>query len=450
MINAVPRGTRGETAMVIRHLDGTGSAELDAAPVGELLAQIATLPDLTRIDVYPDITRKIWGFPSGVSTISAGRDPIVYPMAVPDVACGFLVVATGVPATSWHFETRHRFLEALIHQIGVGSPNRAPVRIDLDAVFSIGAAALGPPTGFDDTDVVEQTTNCIPRPDLVLAPARADLAAEAGSAAGHFVCLYAADPATTDSGVEPGEIVLVVHTGAPALREQFFTTHVLPMAELCVNEQLLPLDAIEQGLFGLPLSHPLASEFLSLTACSVHWGQANRQLVADRILDLMAAHAPPAIQRARLIRHVGHCSYQVHPTAQGASVTTARGVQPLTAHRDGLAVPAPPTFITGGSHTLAYLVHPGPRAGEHGNSCPHGTPQWTPLHTPASITTSPHTRPDPARIEAVAANTSPDHDYQRRHLINLEATITALTNLGIATPAARLAPLVNYRELRHD
>ncbi|MGH3999364.1 MAG: hypothetical protein ACRDTJ_18130, partial [Pseudonocardiaceae bacterium] len=194
MTNIAPRGTRARTATVIRHLDGTGSAELDAASVGELLAQIATLPDLTRIDVYPDITRKTWGFPSGITTISAGRDPTVYPMAVPDVACGFLVVATGIPATSWHLTSRHRFLHALLRHIGVGSPDRAPVRIDLDAVFTLGAAALGPPTGFDhDTDLVEQTTNCTPRPDLVLAQARADLAAEAGSVAGHFVCLYAAD-----------------------------------------------------------------------------------------------------------------------------------------------------------------------------------------------------------------------------------------------------------------
>lgn len=71
-----PRGTRVGTTTVIRHLDATGSAELDAAPVGDLLAQLTTLPDLTRIDVYPDITRKTWGFPSGVSTISAGRDPV--------------------------------------------------------------------------------------------------------------------------------------------------------------------------------------------------------------------------------------------------------------------------------------------------------------------------------------------------------------------------------------
>lgn len=50
----------------------------------------------------------------------------------------------------------------------------------------------------------------------------------------------------------------------------------------------------------------------------------------------------------------------------------------------------------------------------------------------------------------MVANTSPALDYQRRHLINLEATITALTELSIATPVARLAPLVNYREPRYD
>jgi len=447
----MPRSTRGKIAAIFRHLDDTGSVELDAAPVGELLAQVAGLPDLIQIDVYPDVTGKPWGFPSGVATISAGPDPVVYPMAVPDVACGFLVVATGISATSWPIEHRRRFLEAMAARIGVDSPDRDPVGIDLDAVFTTGAAALGPPTGFDhDEGLVELTTDCTPRPDLVLAQARADLVAEAGSVAGHFVSLYVADPLRPDSGVETGEVVLIVHTGAPALGEQFSTTHVLPMATLCLDDELFPLEAIEHGLFGLPLSHPLASEFLSLTACAVHWGHANRRLVADRILDLLAIHAPPATRRAWLVRHVGHCSYQVHFAGDGASVTTARGVQPLIAHRLGQPVAAPPTFITGGSHTHAYLVCPGPQASEHGDRCPHGTPQWTPAHTPAAIAASPLTTLDNTRIDAVVANTSPTRDYQLRHLINLEATITALTTLGIATPVARLAPLVNYREPRYD
>lgn len=438
-------------AVVVRHLDATGSAELDAAPVGRLLTQVAALPDLARIDVYPDVTSKTWGFPAGITTLAAGPDPIVYPMAVPDVACGFLVVATGILAKRWSFWRRTSFLDALTRHIGAASAHRTPVRMDVDAVFAIGAVALGSPSRFDQDDhVVEQTTTCTPRPDLVLPETRADLAAQAGSVAGHFISLYAADPLTGESGVEPGEVVLIVHTGAPALREQFFSTHVLPMAQLCIEHELLPLETIERGLFGLPLSHPLTCEFLGLTACAVNWGQANRQLVADRILGLLAHHAPSASGRARLIRHVGHCSYQLNSHPGGTEVATARGIQPLTVHRDGSHAAAPPTFITGGSHTHAYLAKAGPRAQEHGGACPHGTPQWTPAHTSAEISSSPLTAPDAARMDAVVSNTSQARDHQRRHLINLETTITALAKLGIAIPVARLAPLVNYREPRYD
>lgn len=84
---AARQSSRG-AALVTRHLDATGAAELNsAAPVGELLAHVAALPDLTRIDVYPDVTRKTWGFPAGITTLATGSDPIVYPMAVPGRWC---------------------------------------------------------------------------------------------------------------------------------------------------------------------------------------------------------------------------------------------------------------------------------------------------------------------------------------------------------------------------
>ncbi|MGH3622345.1 MAG: RtcB family protein [Sciscionella sp.] len=348
--------TTATRAVVARHLDATGAAELVAAPVSDLLNQVAALPSMSRIDVYPDITGKTWGFPAGITTVSSGADPIVYPMAVPDVACGFLTVATGIPAFAWSASRKQEFLDAVVRAISVDSPHRAPVRMDLDAVFAAGAAALPAPAFVRNETIVEQTTTCVPRPELVLPTARADLAAEAGSVAGHFISLYAAHPMHPDADLEPGEVVLVVHTGAPALREQWLTSHALPMAQMCLDQDLLPPEVIEQGLFGLPLSHPLATEFLGLAACAVHWGQANRQLVANRILHLLTDHAPAPAGQVRLIRHVGHCCYQVHHTPACAAVTTARGIQPLTVHRDRRQAPAPSTFITGGSHTHAYLV----------------------------------------------------------------------------------------------
>lgn len=448
------RGEGREPASVIRHLDATGSAELAGSPVAGLIRQVASLPDIRRIDVYPDITRKTWGFPAGITTTAQGTDPIVYPMAVPDIACGFLVAATGITAAALPRGRRGACLRAITEAVGVASAFRRRLGLDLDAVFVSGASAL-PPGEFDPgeygTGLSERDDACAPRPDLVTTATRRALADQAGSAAGHFISLYSAEPLTSDGPVEADELVLIVHTGAPVLRDEMMASHAVQIAEECVRRELLSLNLIEQGLFGLPLSHALSQEYLGLTACAANWGYANRRIVADRLLSLLEDQVTtPGSRQPRLLRHVSHCSLRVRLSPVEAEIATARGIQPLTAERAKQPVPAPATFVTGGSHTHAYLVVPGPRAAEHGSACPHGTPQWEPARVPSNLAASPLIDPAISRTGQVAANTSPDAAYQRRHLINIETTITALTELGIAIPVARLKPLINYREPRYD
>jgi hypothetical protein len=378
-------------------------------------------------------------------------------MAAPDVACGFNVIATGLLAQHWTGRQRQDIYTGLVAAVAAGSPRRAVTGLDLDTVLAEGLPGVPAPGEYAYGDrVPEQQPGFTPDPVLVTARCRAALTEQAGSVAGHFISLYEVgeviDPAHADA-LLPGEVILIVHTGAPALRAQIDRTHTVPMAARCLDEDYLPPELIEAGLFGVPVSDPLAAEFLTLTACAVNYGFANRHIVAERILALLARHAARSqrIADARLIRHVGHCAY--HPGTQTggtAAVVTSRGIQPTAWTGDAAGLPGQPmTFITGSDLTHAYLVTAGPRASEYGWRCGHGTPQWVTAAPPPHLDDPAWISPGLMLARAPCANTTPDHARIRSDMINLEATIAAMRASGMATPAARLLPLMNYQEHRH-
>ena len=442
------------------HCDAYLTAAFLASPLAELLRAVAGLPTVAQVEVFPDIAAKTVGVPTGVVVTTQGPDPMVLPTAVPDVACGFAVIATGIDARAWNVGQAREVFADITTAIGVTSPTRRAPRIDIEQVLTEGAAALGAPDRYLAHPALTEQPPRPGHPGLLPAGLRRALADHAGSVAGHFISLYTAHPLPTTAHagdhatVVEGELVLVVHTGAPAIRAWAYDALFAPIAARCLHLGLIGPELVAaHQLFGLPASDPLSRAFLQMADTAVCYGYANRQLVADTVLAVLDSHRPARIGPPRLLRHTGHGWYHHTPERPDAMVRSGRGIQPLTGHQ----APPPVTFVTGGERTHAYLFNPGRKAASTGGLIGHGTPMWTPRRIPPHLRqqAGPATLATLIRSVAAAAarshtNTAHDRRTWRRDLINLELAAASLEATGLARRAARLMPWANYKEKHVD
>ncbi|WP_370148024.1 RtcB family protein [Streptacidiphilus sp. EB129] len=429
-----------------------------ASELFPLLGSVASLPSVTGpVEVFPDVTRKRFGFPSGTVVNCGGSDPFVFPTAVPDVACGFNVVATGLDVSGWTQQRKAALLGRIAAAIGVDSPDRERLpQVDLDAVLRGGVAAVADRSGYAwDPTATEQHVDWEPLPGVLSEECLERAAALAGSVTGHFVAFYTVgevldDPSSVRPALFPGELLVVVHTGAPMIREFMYWRHYLPIAQKCLDQGYVPVDLVEDyGLYGVPATDPVAREFLRVVSCAVMYGYANRHIVADRILRVLDRHAgkAPRPTHPRLVRHVGHGAFEA---GADGGIRSRRGVQPSVG-ADAGATPTT-TFITGGEYTHAYLMAQGPRAGDAGGRIGHGTPMWQPGSVPTHVLELERATDLGAVLTAgrqAAGNTPFDAAEFWRDAINLEAVASSLESTGLARRQVRLLPFANYKERDH-
>lgn len=450
---------RGGAGTIRIYADEFLVAALLSSGLLALLERVATLPSVQGpVEVFPDVAEKPFGFPAGTVVTSAGDEPFVYPTAVPDVACGYDVVATGVDSQGWTPSRAADLLASLAEGLGVRSPCRVPIRhVPIDAVLADGLAAVPRARNYDDSvELHEQRSDWRPDPSLLSTACREALAALLGSVTGHFVTLYKVDrcfaAVHSGRGVQTGEIVAVIHTGAPTIRAYAYEHFFVPIAERCLERGDIDPDLIaEHGLYGIPIGERLARDFLSLTSCAGHYGYVNRHLVTERVLHLLDAATPAGDRLAdpELLRHTSHAAFE---PGRGGTIVSRRGVQPLRTP-DAQTSHTALAFITGGPRTHAYLVAAAEQSDVASWRCGHGTPMWTPDGIPPHLV-------DPceavdldvlaATAPDVAANTPYDPREFWRDAINLESVIASMQRTRLATRVACLHPLVNYRERHLD
>jgi tRNA-splicing ligase RtcB len=411
------------------HTDARLTRHFDASPLRPVIDQVAALPTVESVDVFADIAPKTLGIPSGVVLTTAGPDPMLYPTAVTDIACGFAVIATGIDPSQWDQARRRQIFDDMCTAVAVTSPARTPPAIDIEAVLTTGLEALPPPGRYSHGPGTDQPASLLGDPALFDGQMRRLLAEHAGSVAGHFIALYTAEPfPRAPTSLVHGELVLVVHTGAPAIRAWAYQHLFTPIAERCLALHLVEPHLVgEHQLFGLPLRDPLSQTFLRMAATAVLYGYATRHLTTETILNVLDRHHPARMTDPRLIRHNGHGWYEHQPQR----IRSGRGIQTLT--------PPQQALIVGGDRTHAYLF----QAGHHSNGLlSHGVPMWTHPHQ-----TAPALLPDPRTLPA---NTSPNPDTWREAALNLELVRTSLETTGHATPTVRLMPWANYKETHVD
>lgn len=422
-------------APVVVHADVCLTGHYNASPLRHVINHVATLPTVTQVDVWADIAPKTLGVPTGVAiTTSAvdGHEPMVYPTAVTDIACGFAVIATGIDPTGWSRTQAERVFTDICAAIGVTSPDRIAPVVDTEAVLTAGLAALPDPVGYNSGHGAEQ-------PDLTGDPSLFDLdmrrllAEHAGSVTGHFVAFYTAQRLTPMADVNDEELVLVVHTGAPAIRAWAYEHVFAPMARRCLELRLIdPRLVGRHHLFGLPASEALSRTFLRFADTAVLYGYATRHLCAETILDTLARHRPRRIASPRLLRHTGHGWYSHRPSW----LRSGRGIQPMIGPEGDARL----SLVVGADRTHSYLVLPGPASHTTGGLVGHGIPMWDHQHPPTN-------QSDPAHL---FANTPLDFQLWRNGVTNLALTMASLATTGLALPAVRLLPWANYKELYVD
>jgi RNA-splicing ligase RtcB len=435
---------RPSEALCVRaYADEYLGSRLIGSELPERLSRLALAPGVSGpIELYPDVTIKTAGFPAGMAACF-GSDPYIYPLAAPDLGCGYDVVALGRLGAEAGELTSDDF-DGLVRSIAIGSPDRVRLALDIRSAMR---------TGLDDVNAslysyeyaVPEGGNSWPASVDEFSPQAFErIADRLGSAAGHFVSVYSVESILDERAaavIDKDELVVVVHIGSAPVRDLLASTLLPELAEASISRYGVEPDLVMCGMFGVPLASDHARRFLGAAMAARNFGWINRHAVAQTVVTQLERAGRPGRSIPRLLRHVDHVAFEQD---EHAKVITRRGVQPL--HHD-----SPLTFVTGGEHTHAYLCLAGLEVGSFGARCGHGTPMWRhdevpsrafDLHTPIDIEKA------RAWTAAMFTNRSVDWAQWTSDISNLELLITYMEEAKMATRAARLKPIMNYHELR--
>src|SRR5712692_8890389 len=103
------------TGTVRTYSDDHLSAAFGASPLAGLLATVASLPTVTAVEVFPDVAAKSFGVPTGVA-----------------------VTTTGIAPACWNTRQASEVFADVAAAIGVTSPARWALGIDIDAILARG------------------------------------------------------------------------------------------------------------------------------------------------------------------------------------------------------------------------------------------------------------------------------------------------------------------------
>ncbi|MEU4555107.1 RNA-splicing ligase RtcB [Micromonospora violae] len=425
-------------------LGGEFLGPLLASPLRDRLARVAQLPYVHGpVVVHPDVSVKPFGFPAGIALHT--EPGWLYPLSAPDMGCGYLVVDSGITVDPDEMDrtAMASAYDGMLRQIAVDSPDRPDASCHVRDVLVGGLDALAAPAAFTTSAAPAEEHNDWPTELALLDPDFTDttLQRSLGSAAGHFVACYVVQQPLRPSTPSTGRIIVVVHVGAAPIRDHLNRRGLfLDLAQDAVHSGIsLEHDAAD-GLFAVDLDSTRGRALLGTAMAARNFGYANRQIVADRVIQALTAALPTAVVAPAVqLRHVDHTAFEQVDDA----IRARRGLQPLHAAR--------PVFITGGEHTHAYLCHSGDDTAVSDGVCCHGAPVRETPAVPPSVWDRPDLDVSPGAlrgwVDTMTANTRFDESRFWADLGNIEGVIGQLASLGIARPAARLRQLMNYREL---
>lgn len=400
---------------------------LTAAGLDVQLDTICGLPGVEDVHVFPDVTVKPWGFPSGL--VIHSRD-FLYPLAVPDPGSGYHVSTLPFTRAELSMGDVEAVYQAILSAADPRLRRREGASIDIDRVLDEGLAYGG--TG---APALLPRRRCS---GLFDDGFKVDLHGSLGGADGHYVAVQwvqeVLDPdLASRQGLEAGQLVLIIHIGARPMREYIYLRYGMPAAEESLQEGISTGEQVAAGMFAVPRASPWGEAYLGCAMASANFGYFNRRLVHRNVQAAIAAmlRAPEEdlARRACMLQHQHHTELAAGDLGR---VTASRGVQRV----EGGAL----AYVAGGEFGPSYLMTAADRAIDFGNLCGHGIPEWQPTReaTERAADCVPH-------AAAATANAPFDLETYLRDVGNLEETAAHTANIGMARPVARLYPLINFR-----
>ncbi|MGE5858588.1 MAG: RtcB family protein [Solirubrobacterales bacterium] len=356
----------------------------------EQLQNVATLPGIVEAAMAMPDVHQGYGFPVGGVAATEPPDGVISPGGVGyDINCGVRLLA--LPLTEGELGDRR---EALVHEIsrqvpaGMGGRGRLAVHgAELDRVLTEGAAAVVEHHGIGVQDDLEHTESVgrLPGAD----PGRlSDRARDRGAgqlgtmgAGNHFIELQRVerviDPVAAEAfGLRSDQVTVLIHSGSRGLGHQVCTDYVKRMdAALSRHRIVLP----DRQLACAPLSSPEGQAYLGAMSCAANFAWANRQTMAHRVREAVAAV---------IGRRDARDTRQVYDVAHNVAKLEEYGGRVLCVHRKGATrafpagsdeIPADyreigqPVFIPGSMGTASFVLvgRPGSVERSFGSSC-HG------------------------------------------------------------------------------
>jgi tRNA-splicing ligase RtcB (3'-phosphate/5'-hydroxy nucleic acid ligase) len=356
----------------------------------EQLQNVATLPGIVQPALAMPDVHQGYGFPVGGVAATEPPDGVISPGGVGyDINCGVRLLAApfGVDELGGR-------RTALVHKIsrlvpaGAGRGGRLAVHgTGLDRVMREGARAvverhrLGTPEDVERTESEGRLPGADPA--HVSERARARGAAQLGTmgSGNHFIEVQAVERVLDEAaagvlGLAEGQVTVLIHSGSRGFGHQICTDYVKRMdAALRRYGIVLP----DRQLACAPVTSPEGRAYLGAMACAANFAWANRQTMAHRVREAIAAAiGPAAADRTRQVYDVAHNVAKFEP----------HGDRTLCVHRKGATrafppgspeIPAvyrsvgQPVFIPGSMGTASFVLvgRPGSMERSFGSAC-HG------------------------------------------------------------------------------
>jgi hypothetical protein len=412
--------------------------------MAERVTRIARLPYLNGpVTLYPDASSKPFGFPAGIVVRTTGD--YAYPMAAPDMGCGYLVVDTGIDVGESVFgsQVATAAFDELVEAVDVDSSARKSVSSSVVDIMTEGVSAVGAPEHFsvvenpaEESNSWEPNLTALDR-DFVSSALQSTL----GSAAGHFVACYVVDKQLSGTAPTPGRLIAVVHIGSAPIRDHLNSAAFYArLAETAIDTGVSSVQDTADGLFAVDLRTNEGRAFIGTAMAARNFGYANRQIVADKVTEILRRRlAPHVTADAKQLRHVDHVAFE----AVSGGVRSRRGLQPLRADH--------PVFITGGEYAHGYLADTGANSAIGDDLCCHGSPVRDADAFPVSIWRDGDQGVNPNAVRdwalTMAANTEFETARFWSDVSNLELVMAYLRRADVIRPTAVLRQFMNYREV---
>jgi tRNA-splicing ligase RtcB len=368
-------------------------ALLDAISGDESLNQlqnVATLPGIVEAAIaMPDIHQG-YGFPVGAVAATAPPDGVVSPGGVGyDINCGVRLLA--LPITAGELGDRKRSLVHAISRAVPGGAGReggvALSAAQLDAVLVDGPRALLDRGLATEADVeCTESQGRLPDADPAHVSERARQRGQRQlgtmGSGNHFVEVQRVARvfdrrAAEMFGIGEGQVTVLIHSGSRGLGHQVCTDYVQRMDAALGR---LGIELPDRQLSCAPVSSPEGRAYLAAMAAAANFAWANRQTIAMRVRDAIAATLGATTSKD---------TRQLYDVAHNVAKIERHGDRPpLCVHRKGAtrAFPAGsdelparyrdvghPVFIPGSMGTASFVLvgHGGAMSKSFGTVC-HG------------------------------------------------------------------------------